>query len=127
MSDTHALAETSLATTLAESAVRVQSDLDEAWQRNVEAALPAYATLLRSLGADALSMLPARNVVSRFEVETRVRVESRRSASGSLRLVPLNIAYERRYERVNANAHRISIVVEQIPLPEPIAEPRSKP
>jgi hypothetical protein len=100
---------------LSADAVTVQRMFDQAYEDELVACRDAVALLHTALGGAAAALVPSRLALRTFEVETRVRFAIDRTKGVEVKVSPLNLGYDLRYESSATQESRIRIQVAQAP------------
>jgi hypothetical protein len=96
--------------------VETQKIFDRAYEQDCE----TFARVLAAapdepLHSIVLGLAPARPRAGSQELGFRIQVEVRKSTEGSVRVVPLNLSFDRRYGTTATNSSRLHLTVEQVP------------
>src|SRR5262245_55743902 len=100
---------------LSADAVTVQRMFDQAYEDELVACRDAVALLSRVLGTAAAALAPSRLALRTYEVETRVRLAIDRTKGVEVKVSPLNLGYDLRYETSATQDSRIRLQVVQAP------------
>ena len=109
---------------LARDAINTQSRLDDAFLADKE----RYEHILAGVPSDyrptLAAMIPARQVVDSFRVQTSIDMSVKREVELSIEARPVNLAYHLTYGERRARSSSITLTVQQVPLhptnrPEP--------
>ena len=100
---------------LSADAVTVQRLFDQAYEDEMVACRDALALLSTVLDGAAAAVAPSRLALRTFEIETRVRLAIDRTKGVEVKVSPLNLGYDLRYESSATQESRIRIQVAQAP------------